>query len=86
MTNETRYVYHEEGGHWLVDVLSDTQKQKDGGTFRVVKLRCLKTLRKSPHHLEIPEGTVWEADARLGYEAYSVWHLLPEHPDDYELV
>ena len=85
MTNETRYVYHEDGGRWLVAVLSDAPEQRDGAIFRVVRMCCLKTLRDSPWHPEgIPEGRIWTASARLG-EAYVGWYLRPERPEDYEL-
>ncbi len=82
---ETRYVYHEDGGRWLVTVLSDAPEQRDGAVFRVVRMRCLKTLRESLWHPKgIPEDLIFTVSGRSD-ASYVGWYLTPERPEDYEL-
>lgn len=83
-TNAVRTVYSEFGGRWLVEVLSDEQKYFNGGRYRVVRLRCLSTLRKPSIIKDIPEGHIWEAQVREGYETYAGWCLRPDLLKDIE--
>jgi hypothetical protein len=82
---EVRHVYHEDGGRWLVTVLSDAPEQRGESVFRVVQMRCIKTLRESPWHPEgIPKDRVFTVEGRSD-ASYVGWYLRPERPEDYEL-
>jgi hypothetical protein len=74
-------IYCEEGGRWLVKVISDEIKPtRSDGKMRTVEMECLGTIRAptgfAARGREIPDGTIMKSEALEGYEAYVGWHLL----------
>lgn len=63
-----RAIYREDGGEYLVEVLSDeTAPNDEGETFRTVGLRCLSTIRPSPLIGSITPGDEWDAMYNVEY-------------------
>lgn len=68
-------IYQEDGGEWVVRVLADEVRERAGGQFRTVRLKCIREIRRSPRCGSIPEGNEWESDERIGYERQAGWFL-----------
>lgn len=71
-----RAIYSEDGGSFLVDVLSDETE----GDMRRVTIRCIETIEPSAIFGDIPVGAKWEISSRVGFEAYVGWSLEPVAP------
>lgn len=70
-----RAIYREDGGEFLVDVVSDQEIDTDDGLFRRVKLRCIETAKPSPFFGSLDPGEEFEVSVRRGYESSAGWTL-----------
>lgn len=70
-TEPRRAIYREDGGKYLVDVLSDSTENGK----RTVKWVLVATVRRSPLHPVIEPGDQHEVTCVKGYEAYVGWEL-----------
>lgn len=77
-------IYREDGGKFLVEVLSDVTTEENGQFYHRVRLHCIKTIREASHRLQIPVGKEWVAFAIVGMEHIVGWSLTPlerQHED-----
>lgn len=72
-------VYREDGGAWLVEVLSD---EVDDEKFRNIEVRCLKQLQSSPLIGDIAVGEEWSACALQDCAYGGMWTLYDPQPDE----
>ena len=79
------FVYTEENGRWLVEVLSREVVERDGYIFEDTTMRCLTVLRpyKSNPPSEfvhpVTEGTVFMASTQLpGPAAWGLFNLIED--------
>jgi hypothetical protein len=69
--------YREDGGKFLVEVLSDVTTEENGQLYHRVHLHCVKTIREASHRLQIPVGREWVSSAIVGMEHIVGWSLTP---------
>lgn len=70
----TRFIYSEDGGEWVVELLSDTVDEEG---LRCVELECVRELRPSPIFGSIRIGGIWTASCKPGWEHAVGWELEP---------
>lgn len=67
----SRAIYREDGGKWIVDVISDSKS----GDKRCVEFRCVEQVRPSPISGSIKPGEEHVVTCVDGFEAYVGWSL-----------
>ena len=76
MAEFTKRIYLEDGGTYLVDKLSDERETRDDGEWRILTVRCIRTIEPSPLIGSIRPGQEWTSEAKVGYEHYCGWTLV----------